>query len=258
MKSRKRRNPYWQDVAQDKKVQTTCDLNFASWNVRTMLDRERVDRPERRSAIITRELRKYSVDICALSEVRFGDTGSIREEAGYTIYWSGRTSGRKSESGVALAISNAVITKMSEDPKPVNDRIITLRLPLNGERFCSIIAIYAPTMTNSPNTILQFYKQLENILKRIPKDDKIVLLGDFNARVGENESIWNGVLGKFGTGRANSNGELLLSICTEHQLVITNTCFKHTHTGNTTLFSAMSLGIQPFDLDRVAFCRPKS
>ena len=227
MKSRKRRNPYWQDVAQDKKVQTTCDLNFASWNVRTMLDRDRVDRPERRSAIITRELRKYSVDICALSEVRFGDTGSIREEAGYTIYWSGRTSGRKSESGVALAISNAVITKMSEDPKPVNDRIITLRLPLNGERFCSIIAIYAPTMTNSPNTILQFYKQLENILKPIPKDDKIVLLGDFNARVGENESIWNGVLGKFGTGRANSNGELLLSICTEHQLVITNTCFKH-------------------------------
>ena len=227
MKSHKKRNTYWQDGAQDKKVQTTCDLNFASWNIRTMLDRDRAERPERRSAIIVRELKKYGIDIGALSEVRFGDTGSIREEAGYSIYWSGKTSGMKSESGVALAVSNAVVAKMTEDPKPVNDRMITLRLPLNEKRNCTIIAVYAPTMTNSPETIAQFYQQLDSTLKTVPKEDKIMLLGDFNARVGQDDEIWNGVLGKFGTGRSNSNGELLLSICTEHQLVITNTCFKH-------------------------------
>ena len=61
----------------------------------------------------------------------------------------------------------------------------------------------------------------------VPKEAKIMFLGDFNARVGQDNEIWNNVFGKFGTGRSNSNGELLLSICTEHQLVITNTSFKH-------------------------------
>lgn len=227
MQSHKKRNPYWLDVAQDKKVQTTCDLKFAAWNVRAMLDRERAERPERRSAIIARELAKYSVDIGALSEVRFGGTGSIREEAGYTIFWSGKTSGNQSESGVALAISNAIASKLTEDPKPVSDRMITLRLPLSNSRYCTIISVYAPTMTNHPDNISQFYNQLDAVLKGVPKEDKILLLGDFNARVGQDDSTWNKVLGQFGTGKSNSNGELLLSICTEHQLVITNTCFQH-------------------------------
>jgi len=34
-------------------------------------------------------------------------------------------------------------------------------------------------------------------------------------------------MGNFETGKCNSNGELLLETCTEHQLFITNTCFKH-------------------------------
>ena len=47
-----------------------------------MLDRNTSERPERRSAIISKELQKYSIDIAALSEVRFKDSGSIREESG--------------------------------------------------------------------------------------------------------------------------------------------------------------------------------
>lgn len=145
MKSHNKRNKYWQDVAQDKKVQTTLKLKIASWNIRTMLNRNNSDRPERRSAIISKELHRYSIDIAALSEVRFADSGSIREESGYTIYWSGKPSGDKSESGVALAVRNDLMPKLTEEPKPVNERMITLRLPLFDDRYCTLIAIYAPT-----------------------------------------------------------------------------------------------------------------
>ena len=101
MKRKTDTKSYWQDVAQDKKVQIS-KLNSASWNIRTMLDRENTERLERRSAIISSKLQKYGIDIAALSEVRFKDTGNIREESGYTIYWSGKPASERSEAGWLL------------------------------------------------------------------------------------------------------------------------------------------------------------
>ena len=67
MKSHRNTNSYWQDVAQDEKVHSKpIQMNFAAWNIRTMLDRDEASRPERRSAIISRELSKYNMDIAAL------------------------------------------------------------------------------------------------------------------------------------------------------------------------------------------------
>ena len=82
-------------------------------------------------------------------------------------------------------------------------------------------------MTNPPETINQFYHQLNSTLQSVPFADKILLMGDFNARVGQDYQTWPRVLGRFGCGKSNSNGELLLELCTEHQLSITNTFFQH-------------------------------
>lgn len=56
--------------------------------------------------------------------------------------------------------------------------------------------------------------------------DKIVLLGDFHARIRRDNRVWDGVLGKEGVGNVNSNGILLLTKCAEHNLVIMNTLFQ--------------------------------
>ena len=48
------------------------------------------DRPQRRSALVARELARLDINIAALSEVRFAEQGSLREDgAGYTLFWSG-------------------------------------------------------------------------------------------------------------------------------------------------------------------------
>ena len=54
-------------------------ITLAALNVRTMLDREGTARPERRSALIDRELERYNVDIAALSETRLADVGEEPE-----------------------------------------------------------------------------------------------------------------------------------------------------------------------------------
>ena len=58
-----------------KKKKRVTTLNLGAWNVRTMLDREGTDRPERRSALVDRELNRYNVDMAALSETRLSDVG---------------------------------------------------------------------------------------------------------------------------------------------------------------------------------------
>lgn len=73
--------------------------------------------------------------------------------------------------------------------------------------------------------ILAFYKNLRPILTKIYQADKILLLGDFNARVGQDHNTRNS-LGKYGLGKMNSNGLLLLDLCALFNLVICNYFFN--------------------------------
>ena len=93
--------------------------------------------------MITRELGRYDIDIAALSETRFLDKGQLVEEkAGYTIFWSGRTKGNKS--GVAFAVKTKLVSQLESLPQGINDRIMTMRLPLNDSNHVTLISIYAP------------------------------------------------------------------------------------------------------------------
>ncbi|VDM00369.1 unnamed protein product [Schistocephalus solidus] len=60
----------------------------------------------------------------------------------------------------------------------------------------------------------------------VPKSDKLIVLDDFNARVGTDHAAWQGVLAPHGLGSCNDNGLLLLRTCAEHRLLLTNAFFR--------------------------------
>ena len=106
-------------------------------------------------------------------------------------------------------------------PVGINERLMKLRVPIGKSRHLTIIGAYATTLTSSHDAKEEFYDNLDHVIKTTPQSDKLVLLGDFNARVGRDHSSWAGVLGKHGIGKA-SNSLLPLSKCVEHNLCITN------------------------------------
>lgn len=205
-----------------------CGLKIACWNVRTLQDNN--NNLERKTAIVARHLSRYKIDISALSETRFPETGELEEvKGGYTIYWSGKKPDEARQSGVGFAIRSSIAQNLESLPKAHNDRLMTLRLKTTNDQYVTLISAYAPTMKNPDHIKEAFYCDLRGILRSIPHHDKIILLGDFNARVGKDELLWPGVLGKHGVGSMNSNGLLLLSLCSEFDLTITNTLFQQSN-----------------------------
>lgn len=205
----------------------THDLILGTWNVRTLLNRDTNTRPQRRTALVAKELKRYRVDIAALSETRLAEEGSLTEKAsGYTFYWKGKAKDEDRIHGVGFAIKTSIANRLPSLPVAINERLMKLRLPISNNRYATIISSYAPTLTSAEETIELFYSELSDTLSSVSDSDKLLLLGDFNARVGNDYQSWKGILGMHGLGKTNSNGLLLLSKCAEFKLCITNTMFR--------------------------------
>ena len=83
-----------------------------------------------------------------------------------------------------------------------------------------VIQVYAPT---SNAEVERFYKDLQDLLEVTPKKYILFITGDWNSKVGSQETP--GVTGKFGLGIRNVAGKKLLEFCQENALVIANTLF---------------------------------
>ena len=83
---------------------------------------------------------------------------------------------------------------------------------------------YAPTSNAEEAEVEQFYEDLQDLLESTAKKDVLFILGDWNAKVGSQETP--GVTGTFGLGMQNEAGEMLIEFCQENALVIANTLFQ--------------------------------
>ena len=88
----------------------------------------------------------------------------------------------------------------------------------------TVIQVYAPTSNAEEAEVECFYEDLQEFLERTPKKDVLFIIGDWNAKVGGQETP--GVTGKFGLGMQNEAGQRLIEFCQENALVIANTLFQ--------------------------------
>ena len=84
--------------------------------------------------------------------------------------------------------------------------------------------MYASTTNAKEAEVEWFYEDLQDLLELTPKKDVLFIIGDWNAKVGSQETP--GVTGEFGLGVQNEAGQRLTEFCQGNILVIANNLFQ--------------------------------
>ena len=92
------------------------------------------------------------------------------------------------------------------------------------QTYITVIQVCAPTSNAEEADVELFYEDLQDLLQLTAKKDVPFIIGDWNAKVGSQETP--GVTGKCGLGIRNEAGQRLTEFCQENELVITNTLFQ--------------------------------
>ena len=193
-------------------------LRIGNWNVRTMYS-------VGKTAQVVREMQRYNLDILGISECRWSGSGRLKTRTGETILYSGRDDNIH-QSGVALVMTKQTAGCL-ESWMPVSDRIMTARFT---SRFIktTVVQVYAPTNEADEETKNSFYDMLQKVTDEIPRHDMIMMMGDWNAKIGAKQEGENGVVGRHGFGDERSeNGVRFVSFCAANNLAIVSTMFPH-------------------------------
>ena len=194
-------------------------LNVGTWNVLSL------ESSSSKLFELSQNVSRYKMDVLGLTETHRPGTGEEILDNGSLFINSGRADGYRRQ-GVGLVLSKAVRNSLISYT-PISERIITARLHSRHINL-SVVVAYAPTEDAMDGVKDEFYQQLSGAFDELPGHDVKFLLGDFNARIGRDNSSWSGVIGQQSLhDSSNDNGLRLLEFCAMYQLTIGGTIFQH-------------------------------
>lgn len=245
-------------------------LQFATWNVRSLVNAHgsvetssvrsfsrgvselATVQDDRKIDIVVGEFRRLGIEVAGLQESYwFGQEAYVVEDA--IVLSSGRPVPPKEGpfrrgEGVAIVLRGRARRAWEfggSQWKAVSSRIVMAKFPLSCSNSSSltnksivVVSCYAPTFRSSRTEKDKFFNELQNVLDGVGRHDKMVLLGDFNARVGSRgdaayafggvdlQAEWSHVRGPDGIGECNDAGKELLSFMSINDASICNTWFK--------------------------------
>ena len=166
-------------------------------------------------------MKDKNIKIIGLAETRLNGTGRKPLHENYELIYSGEQDSTRN--GVAL-LCEPSFSSCIERINYINGRILAATLNISGQR-TSFIQVYAPQQGRPIQEKLDFYEELERACDITPADSDKIIMGDLNGHLGT-ETVED-IVGSFGIGERNPEGELLIDFCRRNNMSIMNTYFKH-------------------------------
>ncbi|XP_056684315.1 uncharacterized protein [Spinacia oleracea] len=129
--------------------------------------------------------------------------------------------GRK---GVGILIDREYIDDVV-DVSRKSDRIMSIKLVI-GDEVVTIVSAYAPQAGLDASTRQEFWEDLEEVVQRVPRSEKLIIGGDLNGHVGSSRDEFESIHGGFGYGERNEAGNAILDFALAYDLGIMNTWFE--------------------------------
>ena len=194
---------------------------LATWNIRTMYETGK-------TVQVAREMKRYKIRVLGLCETRWIQSGQLRLSAGEQLLYSGHIEeGAPHTEGVALMLAPEAHAALI-GWEPVSSRIITAKFTTKKKDIkLNIIQCYVPTNDVEEEKKDDFYQQLQAVVDRRGTKDITILMGDFNAKIGMDNTGYEDIMGTHGLGQMNENGERFADLCALNQLVIGGSIFPH-------------------------------
>ncbi|VDO56926.1 unnamed protein product [Schistosoma margrebowiei] len=157
-----------------------------------------------RALQISAEMRRYNLEVLGISETHWTQVGQQRLTSGELLLYSGHDEGNASHTqGVALMLSkqaqNAFTGWESHGPRIIKASFKTKKEGIS----MNIIQCYAPTNDYNEDAKDQFYDRLQSIIEKCPIKNLTILMGDFNAKVGTDNTGYEDIMGRHGLGERN-------------------------------------------------------
>jgi exonuclease III len=190
-------------------------MKVGIWNVRTMIQSGKV-------AEIADELLKYNSDITALQEIRWKVYGRIKKPRYILLYSGAETQG---EHGVGFIIKRSLEYSII-DFEPINSRLCKTRI--KGKFYnTTIVNVYAATESAKEERKERFYEDMNRCCDQIPKHDKLLVLVEFNAKIGKVKANQSVARQHTIHEETSENGLILYHFAEANKLLISSTCFEH-------------------------------
>ena len=143
--------------------------------------------------VVKQKMARVNVDILGISKLKWTGMGEFNSNDHY-IWYCWQKSLRRNRVGIMV---NKRVRNAVHGCSLKNDRMISVHF--QGKPFnITVIQVYAPTSNAEEAEVVWFYEDLQDLLELTPKKDILFIIGDWNAKVGSQETP--GVTGKFGLG----------------------------------------------------------
>ena len=191
-------------------------LHICTYNVRTLKDQKKEEELEHEL-----EQARFKWDLIGLAEMRRKGEQMEQLKSGHVLYTKG---GEDSIGGVGFLVHKKIKDRVLEY-EGAGNRVASLTLKINSKYQLQAVQVYVPTSSHNDEEVEELYEEVAKIMEK-NKSHYRIIMGDFNAKVGQQLQGDGGAVGAFGLGERNERGTRLVQFATSKNLRIENTFFK--------------------------------